>query len=151
MLSNLGAAPSQPTPLYCDNKLIIAMVENTVFHERTKLIELDCHLIREKVHEGIIRLMFINFGSQVANGFPKALAISQFKWFDSKLRLYNLYNPAYLGYQMRETKQQTPQASPQLPYTLILMNIIRSLLKQLEDILVFLSLPLLYINAQMIM
>lgn len=84
--------------MYCDNKSAIAMVENTVFHERTKHIELDCHLVREKVQKGIIRLMFVASGSQVADGFTKALSTSQFDWFNNKLGLQSMYSPAYGGW-----------------------------------------------------
>ena len=31
-------------PLYCDNKSTISVVINSVFHERTKRIEVDCHV-----------------------------------------------------------------------------------------------------------
>ena len=39
--------------LYDDNKTTIYIVENTVFHERTKHIEIDLPIVRKKLEEKI--------------------------------------------------------------------------------------------------
>nr|GEY07973.1 ribonuclease H-like domain-containing protein [Tanacetum cinerariifolium] len=38
-----------PVPLYCDNKSVIQIANNPVFHERTNHFEVNVHFIREKI------------------------------------------------------------------------------------------------------
>ncbi|KAI4351296.1 hypothetical protein L6164_005672 [Bauhinia variegata] len=46
MLKDFGVTPTTTT-FYCDNKSAIYLAHNAVFHERTKHIEIDCHIVRE--------------------------------------------------------------------------------------------------------
>nr|GMD47395.1 uncharacterized protein LOC109174442 [Ipomoea batatas] len=62
---------------------------------RTKHIEIDCHVVRQKVHEGVIKLLSIPSHKQIADGFTKALAKPLFDNFHDKLGLQDLHAPAY--------------------------------------------------------
>lgn len=44
LLADMRVPITTPTPLYCDNKSVIHIARNSVFHERTKHIDIDCHV-----------------------------------------------------------------------------------------------------------
>ncbi|XP_023747753.1 uncharacterized mitochondrial protein AtMg00810-like [Lactuca sativa] len=46
LLVDMGVHISSSTPLYYDNKSAIQITKNSVFHEWTKHIEIDCHFTR---------------------------------------------------------------------------------------------------------
>src|SRR5262249_36884570 len=55
LLKDFGVHPSLPIKLHCDNKAAEHIAANPVFHKRTKHIEIDCHLVRNKVLSGFIK------------------------------------------------------------------------------------------------
>ena len=54
LLADMSVSLSHPTPMYCDNKNVIRITHNLVFHERIKHIKIDCHLNRHHLKHGTI-------------------------------------------------------------------------------------------------
>ena len=75
LLADMGISFSHPTPMYCDNQSSIQIAHNSVFHERTKHIEIDCHLTRHHLKHGTITLPFVPSSLQIANFFTKTHSI----------------------------------------------------------------------------
>ena len=46
LLEDMGLTHSSLIVIHCDNRSAIQIAHNVVFHERTKHIEIDCHLVR---------------------------------------------------------------------------------------------------------
>ncbi|PHT26472.1 hypothetical protein CQW23_33919 [Capsicum baccatum] len=87
LLADMGVHISMPTPLHCDNKSAVQIAKNSVFHERTKHIEIDCHFTRHHLQLGTISLPFVPSSLQIADLFTKAQSASRFRFLCDKLSM----------------------------------------------------------------
>nr|GEY81474.1 ribonuclease H-like domain-containing protein [Tanacetum cinerariifolium] len=55
-VSDLGVEGLLPVNLYCDSSSAIS-IAGTVFHEKTKHFEVDLHLVRDKVADGVVKIL----------------------------------------------------------------------------------------------
>jgi hypothetical protein len=106
LLSDLNVTCSRPPMLYSDSQSAIHIASNTVFHETTKHLEIDCHLIREKLQKGILKLLPISTNEQLADFLTKALSFPKFGYFVSKLNLINIYPSSTYGRVLNSTEDE---------------------------------------------
>jgi len=72
ILKHLSIEQSTPMTMHCDNQAAIHIATNSVFHERTKHIEVDCHKVRQMIVLGVILPCYTRSEDQLADVFTKA-------------------------------------------------------------------------------
>lgn len=85
----------QPVLLFCDNQLAFHIAPNPIFYQKIRHIELDCHLIRDKIQESSIITSHILSQFQLANIFIKALLAYLLNFHLYNMRIVNFYSSSY--------------------------------------------------------
>ncbi|GJX65181.1 gag-pol polyprotein [Tanacetum coccineum] len=88
LLADMGVHITSPTPLYCNNRRAIQIARNTVFHERTKHIEIDCHFTRHNLQAGTISLSFVPSALQIVDIFTKPHCDLLSRFLSDKLSMF---------------------------------------------------------------
>ncbi|GJZ90304.1 retrovirus-related pol polyprotein from transposon TNT 1-94 [Tanacetum coccineum] len=108
-LTNYGLGFNK-TPLYCDNKSVIALCCNNIQHSRYKHIDIRYHFIKEQVENGVVELYFAITEYQLADIFTNALGREQFDFFYQQAWHEKIINP-------QETQQLIARNEKWVPFT----------------------------------
>lgn len=94
MLKDLHIQVDSSAKLFCDNKSATYIATNPVFHERTKHVEIDCHITRDQVKNGFLKVLHVATGNQLADIMTKPLHPGPFYSLLSRLSVSSLFNPS---------------------------------------------------------
>jgi hypothetical protein len=60
LLARIFDLELEPTLIHCDNQSCMKLIENPVFHDRSKHIEIKYHYIWDMVQRGVVELQYIS-------------------------------------------------------------------------------------------
>ena len=60
LLQDLGIDCSIAVPIHCENRSVIQIAHNDVFHERIKHIEINCHFVCHDLQQGTLQLRLVS-------------------------------------------------------------------------------------------
>jgi hypothetical protein len=97
LLQDIHITCSKLLILNCDNQSALHIAANPVFHERTKHLGIDYHIVREKLLAGVMKLLPLSSKDQLADFFTKALLPQPFGILLAKLGMVDIYHPPTCG------------------------------------------------------
>lgn len=78
--------------IYCDNKFVLHINANLVFHENTKYIKINCHVVRNKVLTSVVHVIPVTLKEQVVDIFTKSLHSSPFNNLQIKVGMIDIHS-----------------------------------------------------------
>jgi hypothetical protein len=86
-LNELNFRDDQFVLIFADNKNAIDLIINSLYHKRTKHIEMRWHWIREMMNRKKITLRYLPTSEMIADGLTKPLSAPAFSKFRTMLNL----------------------------------------------------------------
>jgi hypothetical protein len=74
--------------VHCDNQSCIKLTKNSVFHDRSKHIDMKYHYIRDLVQRKTVKLQYIATSEQVVDILTKLAPLRQFVQLRGKLGVF---------------------------------------------------------------
>jgi hypothetical protein len=72
-LKDVQVPCDQPVTIMCDNTSVINISKNHVQHYKTKHIPIKYHFLKEKVHDQVVKLVYVPFEEKIVDIFTKPL------------------------------------------------------------------------------
>lgn len=90
LLKYLHVPKLYATILFWNNQVASHTYAYSVYHERTKHVELDCYIVRERNKRGEIKITYVQSGNLIADIFTKPLQSPTLHTYLSKLIVTNI-------------------------------------------------------------
>ncbi|CAA7032723.1 unnamed protein product [Microthlaspi erraticum] len=94
LLNEFQVFQPHPVAFCCDSTAAIHIANNSVFHERTKHVENDNHIVRDRIESGLIKTLHVTTDVQLADVFTKPLYPAHFHSLIGKMSLLSIYSPS---------------------------------------------------------
>ena len=94
LLQDLHVKHDRPVLLYYDNQAALHIASNLVFHERSKHIEVDFHVVRNRIIDGTLKTLktfYVSTKNQLADVFTKALGVENYLRLITRLGVINIF------------------------------------------------------------
>lgn len=88
LFTEIGLCCTEKPIVWCDTVIATELGRNSVYHSRTKYIEIDMHFICNKVLAGELNIQYVPSAEQVADIMTKPLSFIQFNYLRAKLNVH---------------------------------------------------------------
>src|ERR1044072_1720778 len=75
LLRGLQITCSKQAVLYCDSQSSLRIAANVVFYECTKYLDIDCHVVRERLQQGLMKLLPLSSKDHMFSSFVLKLGM----------------------------------------------------------------------------
>ena len=82
------------TCIFSDKQSCVKLLENPMFHEKSKHIEIKYHYIRDMVQIGAVKFHYVATNEKIADVLTKLLARVKFEYFREKLGVLQIEIPS---------------------------------------------------------